>query len=129
MIKSHFDSVKKTISELEWLADSISVQSEFGPDDSIGIISGIIVFKDGSTFHFKEVHLPASRKYRFHYMNLDNQLICRWDNAPHHHEIETFPDHVHFPNEIRENAPMDLLEALRHIEEQVSDWLSNQIDA
>ena len=128
MIKSHFDSVKKTISELEWLTESISVQSEFGPTDSIGIISGIIIFKDGSTFHFKEVHLPASRKYRFHYMDQDNQLICRWDNAPHHQEIKTFPDHAHYPDGIRESISKELIATLRQVEDWVSDRLSNQTD-
>ncbi len=36
MIMRHFDSVTKTISELEWLTERIPVQSEYGPDDSIG---------------------------------------------------------------------------------------------
>jgi len=35
-------------------------------------------------------------KYHFHWQDLNNQLIRRWDNAPHHPEIETFPDHMHF---------------------------------
>uniref|UniRef100_UPI0040573219 toxin-antitoxin system TumE family protein n=1 Tax=Candidatus Electrothrix sp. TaxID=2170559 RepID=UPI0040573219 len=34
-------------------------------------------------------------KYHFHWQDQHNQLIRRWDNAPHHPEIKTFPDHVH----------------------------------
>lgn len=34
-------------------------------------------------------------KYRHHWQNRHAQLIKRWDNAPHHPEIETFPHHVH----------------------------------
>ncbi|MFQ6121430.1 MAG: DUF6516 family protein [Methanosarcinales archaeon] len=34
-------------------------------------------------------------KYRYHLQDDHGNLIKRWDNAPHHQEIETFPDHVH----------------------------------
>ena len=34
-------------------------------------------------------------KYRYHLQNADGTLIVRWDNAPHHTEIATFPDHRH----------------------------------
>ena len=34
-------------------------------------------------------------KYRFHWQHESGKLFKRWDNAPHHPEIETFPDHLH----------------------------------
>ena len=34
-------------------------------------------------------------KYRFHWQNKSGELIKRWDNAPHHPEINSFPDHLH----------------------------------
>jgi len=34
-------------------------------------------------------------KYRFHWQTETGKLIKRWDNAPHHPEIATFPDHLH----------------------------------
>jgi hypothetical protein len=34
-------------------------------------------------------------KYRFHWQTETGKLIKRWDNAPHHPEIVTFPDHLH----------------------------------
>ena len=33
--------------------------------------------------------------YRYHYMNADGQMIFRYDNAPHHRELNTFPHHKH----------------------------------
>lgn len=34
-------------------------------------------------------------KYRFHWQDRNTQLIKRWDNAPHHAEVDTFPYHLH----------------------------------
>jgi hypothetical protein len=34
-------------------------------------------------------------KYRYHLQTANGNLISRWDNAPHHSNIATFPDHRH----------------------------------
>jgi len=34
-------------------------------------------------------------KYRYHLQTSTEQLVCRWDNVPHHPNIATFPDHRH----------------------------------
>ena len=34
-------------------------------------------------------------KYSFHWQRRDGTPIYRWDNAPHHREIDTFPHHLH----------------------------------
>lgn len=34
-------------------------------------------------------------KYRFHWQDRDSRLIARWDNAPHHLALPTFPHHIH----------------------------------
>ena len=33
--------------------------------------------------------------YRHHWQDRSGRLVKRWDNAPHHPEIETFPHHLH----------------------------------
>lgn len=38
-------------------------------------------------------------RYSFHWQRADGSLIRRWDNAPHHHEISSFPHHVHVGDE------------------------------
>ena len=35
-------------------------------------------------------------RYRYHLMDNDNNPVIRWDNAPHHPDISTFPHHVHY---------------------------------
>ncbi len=34
-------------------------------------------------------------KYRYHFQTYDKQFVARWDNAPHHPEVETHPEHLH----------------------------------
>jgi hypothetical protein len=49
----------------------------------------------------------------------DNELIIRWDNAPHHKHLATFPHHKHLPNTIEESQEMTLQEALKFIENEI----------
>lgn len=60
-------------------------------------------------------------KYRHHWQNADGRLVKRWDNAPHHPEIETFPHHLHDGTDDRVvNYPqINGLEALRLILEEI----------
>ena len=56
--------------------------------------------KDASTVELTERLVEGQgqlsvTKYRFHWQNESGKLIKRWDNAPHHLEIVTFPDHLH----------------------------------
>ena len=62
-------------------------------------------------------------KYHFHWQDQNSQLIKRWDNAPHHPEIETFPDHVHVgPNNSHlVSAPPSLPDVLEQIDRLYCD--------
>jgi hypothetical protein len=48
--------------------------------------------------------------YRFHWQDKEGILIKRWDNAKHHPELETFPNHVHLEDDkdAKESAKIDL---------------------
>jgi hypothetical protein len=112
----YFERIKKRIAKLEWLIERESIDTEYDEDADVGIISGIITFKDGSVFHFKEVLLGKSRQYRFHYMDGRNNLISRWDTAPHHKELKTFPYHIHLPDCVKESRPVKLIDVLDEIQ-------------
>lgn len=36
------------------------------------------------------------KKYHFHWQDKNNNLKLRWDNAPHHKELDNFPHHIHY---------------------------------
>ena len=56
-------------------------------------------------------------KYRYHWQTGSGKLIKRWDNAPHHPEIDTFPDHLHDGSEdnVKSFRKMNALEILTDI--------------
>ena len=56
-------------------------------------------------------------KYSFHWQDGDGQLIQRWDNAAHHPEIKTHPDHVHVgkDNSVLPHEPVNLEKVMGYV--------------
>ena len=86
-----------------------------------------IEFKDKSKLENREVFLfiddVVKRRYKFHWMNSDNSLILRWDNAPHHPHIGNFPYHLHREREdaIEESSEMTLSSVLTFIKKIIQN--------
>ena len=84
------------------------------------LLHGSVMFKDGSTLEFLELIRETDRgldrlKYRFQYTRGD-RFVFRYDNAPHHREIETFPHHKHVSDKILPSQEKNLLEVLKENE-------------
>ena len=91
----------------------------------IGIIEGKIIFIDESILHFIEfINVKQTTevyKYSYHYQDLNGNMIFRYDMAPHHPEIETFPHHKHFqPNKLKAVFPPSLASVLDEISDLIS---------
>ena len=54
-------------------------------------------------------------KYRLHYMNNAGQMLFRYDNAPHHPEIESHPHHKHAPDKINPSNMPSMRDILNEI--------------
>lgn len=56
------------------------------------------------------------KDYSIHWQQADGSLVQRWDTAPHHQELESFPYHTHRPTGLVEPTPPlqwdDMLSAL-----------------
>jgi len=68
--------------------------------EKIGLYRYRICFGDGSLLELverlvEEKDKLITTKYRFHWQNKEGKLIKRWDNARHHPDIKTFPNHLH----------------------------------
>lgn len=94
---------------------------------SIGIVHGILGMIDGSTFQFMElVNIKSDKmirlKYRFHLMTVNDEMVFRYDNSPHHPEISTYPHHKHVKGEEvpRRSKEVGLKDVLLEIEEMLS---------
>ena len=55
-------------------------------------------------------------RYAYHYQRADGALVFRYDNVPHHPEINTHPHHKHLGDTIVATRPPDLNEVLREID-------------
>jgi hypothetical protein len=74
---------------------------------------------DGSLLHAREFFNPDEWHYSFHWQTSNAKLIARWDDAPHHRGLETFPYHVHEGEAVKKSPPVSLREVLAEIEKQL----------
>jgi hypothetical protein len=70
---------------------------------------------DHSRLFIREYVDEAERRYSYHWQNQKNQLICRWDNAPHHPHLSTFPSHCHKGDVLVQSTVISLDEVLEEI--------------
>lgn len=92
-----------------------AMEQEIDANIGLGYIRGSIVFFDGSRLEFTEQLPPSRRKYRIHLMNADDQLLVRWDSAPHHQELSSYPFHKHTMRGVEVCKAVTVLEALDEI--------------
>lgn len=64
------------------------------------IVEGRLRFWDGSLLAFVEIvqqrgAIVGKYEYAYHYQDAYDRLVFRYDNAPHHPEIATYPHHKH----------------------------------
>lgn len=50
--------------------------------------------------------------YSYHWQDKDGVLIMRWDNAPHHKGIETYPNHKHIGDRVVPSTEITLKDVL-----------------
>ncbi|MEN8119922.1 MAG: DUF6516 family protein [Bacteroidota bacterium] len=110
---------------LKWLEKSPLVKSfdvlEFKQKLSSVFLKLKVVFVDNSVLFTKEYFDAQSRNYSYHWQDNNKKLIMRWDNAPHHKNISTFPHHVHIKEDqsIHDSNVIALIEVFKYIETQL----------
>lgn len=86
-----------------------------------GSIKGRIKFYNDSILEFSEQvvlrrGVIEKLRYTYHYQTKAEQLIFRYDNAPHHPHIVTHPHHKHVGPNIESALPPDLNDVLSKID-------------
>jgi len=89
-----------------------------------GYVEGEITFIDSSRLVFFEFLRQTAtgldrEKYRYHFMDAHNQLVFRYDDAPHHPGVATFPHHKHLPTGVTDSPAPRFAEVLAEIETHV----------
>ncbi len=77
-----------------------------------------IEFVNHSKLFVREYVDETERRYSYHWQTRENRLIRRWDNAPHHSHLPSFPHHKHVGSQdniqpSKETTPEEILTAIR----------------
>lgn len=75
-----------------------------------------VLLSNDSTLQASEYKDIDERSYSFHWQDKEGKLIIRWDNAPHHKHIKTYPFHIHVFDRVEESIEMTFEEALNQVE-------------
>lgn len=100
-ITEYFSHLLKEIEDSAWVRNEDITFREIGENE--GYIRGVLDLQNGYQLHVAEYVMmegadPVTQKYRFQLQTSDGIFIARWDNAPHHKEINSFPHHKHCKN-------------------------------
>lgn len=112
MTDRYLIKLEEKIREIGWIIRDYSLTIEQPEFTDLLNIKGSITFFDGSIFTFSELIAGKPISYRFHLMTADKQLIRRWDSAPHHRELKSFPFHLHTTEGVFESRRINLLQAI-----------------
>ena len=78
-----------------------------------------IFIQDGSLLFAREFYDQNERHYSYHWQASEGNLLIRWDDAPHHRHISTFPYHKHLGDSIMGILPVSLAQVLEEIAQKV----------
>jgi len=73
---------------------------------------------DGSELYIREFVSENEFIYSYHWQDENGKLRVRWDNAPHHKNIKTFPHHKHTP-EVKESEEIGFEDIIKVIENKI----------
>lgn len=119
MIGEYFGELERQLGSFP-LVVSVETETE-RVDLDRGYVRGTATFVDGSELHLFEYvviqdGIARREDYRYHHQTEEGELIRRWDTAPHHEEVGTFPHHVHVSDkEVEPSEPMSVETVLGEI--------------
>jgi hypothetical protein len=123
-VRERLDSLRARI------LSSAVVSFHYHQEEAVGDIGYFRVrctLIDGSELQLVErfrnvANALAVDRYRFHWQHNDGTPVCRWDNAPHHRDLATFPNHLHEGETVavQAHAPVDAFAVLGEVEKRLS---------
>jgi hypothetical protein len=119
MIEAYFIQIEQIIQEFPTVCSSTLHQKVYNIKQ--GYISGSITFENGYRLEFvevKDIDVKAKIKYRYQYLNDHDEIVFRYDNAPHHRELPTFPHHKHNRDQVEPSQEPTLFDILLEIAQQ-----------
>lgn len=91
----------------------------------VALLTAVLRFFDGSMLIIEEEveeqpsQIIKKLRYKYHYQNVNDDLIFRYDNVPHHPSVKTFPHHKHEGEKIVASEQVDLSQVLQEIDSRL----------
>jgi len=106
----------KVLKESSIVESIISMDSDASGDFYRLKIQACLI--NGWKLHVWEHATPKFQRYAYH-VSKGTQLIIRWDNAPHHRQVNTFPHHKHVKEDILASKEMSIEDILEELEKMI----------
>ncbi len=119
MLETYIQNMMQDLSVSRAVSSFRVLRTEVGDED--GYVSIKCKLSNGDVLEFAQYVIIRNRKinvetYSFHWQTADGKLKKRWDNVPHHKDVDTFPNHLHLPDNVVGSSPMSLKKILVDIE-------------
>lgn len=96
----------------------------FRKEESSYELIGSLLFIDRSRLYLRDyLFRDQTRKYAYHWQSPEEELIIRWDNAPHWKEIETYPHHKRV--EVKRNVKKSDVRSIRDVFQTIYERLTD----
>jgi hypothetical protein len=124
-VDDYFAALARSLRGNPQVVDVAPPMTCLASDDFNGLIRGRVIFWDDSFLDLYEVistelGYPVRVSYAYSYLR-NAQRVFRYDNAPHHPEVITYPHHKHLGPQDR-LAPTDQ-PSLNHVLAEIATWL------
>jgi hypothetical protein len=126
-VLQYFNLIVKVIE----FSDAVSSELEFEElDHKRGTIEGALYFGDGSRLEFTERIVidrgrPVKRQYRYQYVRGGESAVFRYDNAPHHPNLQGFPHHKHVGRKTLSASEPSLKQVLQEVSALLPEELAS----
>jgi len=119
MIENYLENIVQDLVISHAVSSFQVLKTKIGEED--GYIRIKCKLSNGDIFEFAEYVIIHKDKihaetYSYHWQSVDGKLRKRWDNVPHHKDIDTFPKHLHLPDKVYSSGPQSLKNILADIE-------------
>ncbi|RLI13665.1 hypothetical protein DRO33_00855 [Candidatus Bathyarchaeota archaeon] len=96
--RRHIEELLKNYSDIIASVEELHITER----PHLTVIRAKIILINSSVLYVREIWRNEEKvAFSYFWFSPDGRLIEGWDNAPHHPEIETFPDHAHTREGIR----------------------------
>ena len=116
MIESYFAQVEQVLQAFPSIRSYTLKKKVYNSKQ--GYIGGSIIFENRHRLDFvqvKDLETTGKIKYRYQYMDENQAMVFRYDNAPHHKEIQTSPHHKHTLSDVEKSVEPTLHDVLLEI--------------